>query len=95
MLLVLDRLERVNTALQDKSLQFGHAVITVKVVKGSVGQLPDDLPCFWSDFSTKSGEIKVGETAFQRDSGKHHVVMQDPMHMSLVLQKISTGNGFT
>lgn len=46
MLLVFDRLESVNTALQEKILQFSHAEIIVKAVKESVGQLPDDFPCF-------------------------------------------------
>lgn len=94
MLLVFDRLESVNTALQKKSLQFSQAELIVNAVKETIGQLRNDFSCFWSDVSTRAGEIKVGDLSIsKRQRQALYVVMtKDPMHMTFIPRKISAGN---
>lgn len=60
MLLVFERLESVNSALQKKSLQFTRAQHLVKAVEESIGQLRDDFSSFWADVSDEAREMDIG-----------------------------------
>ncbi|XP_040077567.1 zinc finger MYM-type protein 1-like [Ixodes scapularis] len=60
MLLVFERLESVNTALQKKSLQFTRAELLVKAVEESIGQLREDFSSFWADVSDEEREMEIG-----------------------------------
>ncbi|XP_064485918.1 zinc finger MYM-type protein 1-like [Ornithodoros turicata] len=60
MILVFERLESANSALQKKSLQFGHAEQIVKAVKECVAELRDKFPGFWSTVKATAEELKTG-----------------------------------
>ncbi|KAH9372019.1 hypothetical protein HPB48_016258 [Haemaphysalis longicornis] len=60
MLLVFERLESVNSALQKKSLQFTRAQHSVKAVEESIGQLRDDCSSLWADVSDDAREMDIG-----------------------------------
>lgn len=64
MLLVFERLESVNSALQKKSLQFTRAQHLVKAVEESIGRLRDDFSSFWADVSDEAREHR-GPKSFE------------------------------
>ncbi|XP_064479901.1 uncharacterized protein LOC135393366 [Ornithodoros turicata] len=60
MIPVFGRLESANSALQKKSLQFGHTEQTVKTAKECVAELRDKFPGFWIMVKATAEELKTG-----------------------------------